>query len=75
MYNTFDVHRQYNFDMRKTVGLFGLALAAAFFVWLLAGLIPAIPSMVEVFGVPGLRIPAAVAVAGLLLAALGFWEN
>lgn len=61
--------------MRKTVGLFGLALAAAFFVWLLAGLIPAIPSMVEVFGVPGLRIPAAVAVAGLLLAALGFWEN
>lgn len=49
----------------------GLAAAAAFFGWLVLGLIPGVPSMVEVFGVPGLRYPAAVGVSGLLVAAIG----
>ena len=31
-----------------------------------------VPSLIEVFGMQGLRIPAGVAVGGLLLAAIGF---
>lgn len=56
------------------VGWIGIAMAAPVFVWALLGLLPGIPGMVEVFGIPGLRIPASVAVGGLLLAAIGFWD-
>lgn len=50
-------------------------VAIPFFVWLPIGLLESVPSIVDVFGVPGLRIPASVAVAGLLLAAVGFYES
>jgi hypothetical protein len=33
-----------------------------------------IPSMIDVFGVVGLRIPAGVTIAGLLLSAIGFHQ-
>ncbi len=52
----------------------GAVAALPFFAWLPLGLLDSVPSMVEVFGVPGLRIPASIAVGGLLLAAIGFYE-
>ncbi len=59
---------------RRVLGLMGAAAALPFFAWLPLGLLDSVPSMVEVFGVPGLRIPASIAVGGLLLAAIGFYE-
>jgi len=60
--------------LRLTLGLLGVVVAAAFFVWLLAGWLGWVPGMVDVFGVEGMRTPAAITVAALLLAALSFWE-
>lgn len=60
--------------LRLTLGLLGVVVAAAFLVWLLAGWLGWVPGMVDVFGVEGLRTPAAITVAALLLAALSFWE-
>ena len=42
--------------------------------WLLAGWLGWVPGMVDVFGVAGMRTPAAITVAALLLAAIAFWE-
>ncbi len=58
----------------RTIGYVGILLALPFFVWLPLGFLEAVPSMVDVFGIPGLRVPASLTVAGLLLAAIGFWE-
>jgi len=60
--------------LRLFLGLLGVVVAAAFFVWLLAGWLGWVPRMVDVFGVEGMRTPAAITVAALLLAALSFWE-
>lgn len=60
--------------LRLALALIGLSLAGVFFAWLVAGVLPGVPSMVDVFGIPGLRWPAAVAVLGLLAAAIGYWE-
>jgi hypothetical protein len=49
-------------------------VAVAFFFWLLAGWLEWVPSMVDVFGMAGMRTPAAITVAALLLAAIAFWE-
>tara|TARA_A100001037_G_C15086161_1_gene606803 strand:- start:922 stop:1131 length:210 start_codon:yes stop_codon:yes gene_type:complete len=59
---------------RHTFGVLGIVVAAPFFAWVPLGLIESVPSLVEVFGVPGLRIPASISVAGLLMAAIGFFE-
>ena len=59
---------------RRIAGFFGLAMALPFFVWLPMGWIGWVPSVVDVFGITGLRIPASITVAGLLIAAVGFWE-
>ena len=52
-------------------GCLGVVMAAPFFLWVPLGLTP---SMIDVFGVVGLRFPAAVTIGGLLLAAVGFHE-
>ena len=49
-------------------------MAAAFFAWIPLGWLEAVPSMVEVYGMAGLRTPASIAVGGLIVAALGFYE-
>ena len=59
---------------RRWVGRCGVLLAAPFGVWLVLGLLQMVPSMVEVFGVDGLRIPASVVISGLLIAAIGYWD-
>lgn len=59
---------------RMIVGIVGCTMAGFFFLWLLAGLAPGIPDMIEVFGTGGMRTPASITIAGLLLAAIGFYE-
>ena len=59
---------------RRLLGWFGLGLALPFFIWVLLWWLGVAPSMIEVFGVTGIRIPASVTIAGLLFAAVGFYE-
>ncbi len=49
-------------------------MTASVVLWLLAGLLPGVPSLVQVFGIEGLRIPASFMVGGLVLGAIGFYE-
>lgn len=49
-------------------------VAFSFMGWALIGLVPGIPSLIDVFGLPGIRVPAAITIGGLLLAAVGFHE-
>ena len=56
--------------LRFSLGVLGIVVAAAFFVWLLAGWLGWVPDMVDVFGVAGMRTPAAITVAALLLVAI-----
>lgn len=58
----------------RVAGCLGVVIAAPFFLWVPLGLIGLTPSMIDVFGVVGLRYPAAVTIGGLLLAAVGFHE-
>jgi hypothetical protein len=59
---------------RHWVGRFGLLLVVPFAVWLVLGIFGAVPSMLQVFGVEGLRIPASVVISGLLIAAIAYWD-
>ena len=61
-------------QFRFYLGVLGILVAVAFFVWLLAGWFDWVPSLVDVFGVEGLRTPAAITVGALLMAAIAFWE-
>jgi hypothetical protein len=54
------------------LGFLGVAIAAPFFLWVPLGFLGLVPSMIDVFGIVGLRFPAALTIAGLLLAAIGF---
>ncbi|MFT5502924.1 MAG: hypothetical protein ACI8XC_000629 [Gammaproteobacteria bacterium] len=56
----------------RVAGWLGVVIAAPFFLWVPLGMTGLAPSMIDIFGVVGLRIPAAVTIAGLLLAAIGF---
>ncbi len=58
----------------RAAGCLGIVIAAPFFLWVPLGLIGLTPSMIDVFGVVGLRFPAAVTIGGLLLAAVGFHQ-
>ena len=69
----FERPRQLN-RVRLSLGLLGVVVASVFFIWLLAGWLGWMPSMVDMFGVEGMRTPAAISVAALLLAAASFWE-
>jgi hypothetical protein len=59
-------------QLLSVTGFFGVAIALPFFLWVPLGFLGLTPSMIDVFGVVGLRFPAAVTIAGLLLAAIGF---
>lgn len=58
--------------IKKLLTVLGIGLALPIFFWLPLGLIPAIPSIIDVFGVTGLKVPGSIAIGGLLLAAIGF---
>lgn len=60
--------------IRRIVGIVGVAVSAGFLLWIPVGLLPGIPSVIEVFGVDGLRTPASFTVGGLMLGAIGFFE-
>ncbi len=60
--------------LRRAIGILGVAIAIPFFLWLPLGGLGLVPSLVDVFGVAGLRVPASITVGALLLAALGFYE-
>ena len=61
--------------LQNVARVVGLLIAAPFFLWFLLGLLGLVPSIVEVFGPAGVRTPASIVVAGLLIAALGFWDD
>lgn len=61
-------------QLLRSVGWLGVIIAAPFFLWVPLGFTGLIPSMIDVFGVVGLRIPAGVTIAGLLIAAIGFHQ-
>jgi hypothetical protein len=58
--------------IRRLLRVVGILMFLPFAVWLLVGWIPGIPSIIDVFGVTGLKIPAGIAIGGLLIAAIGF---
>lgn len=58
--------------VKKVLRVLGISLALPVFIWLPLGLIPAIPSIIDVFGVNGLKVPSSIVIGGLLLAAIGF---
>ncbi|WP_444926354.1 hypothetical protein ACJJI4_21005 [Microbulbifer sp. TRSA002] len=60
--------------VRLIVGWTGLSIAGVFFLWGILGFLSFIPSMLDIFGVLWMRIPAGITVFGLLMAAIGFWE-
>ena len=56
----------------RALGWLGVIVAAPFFLWVPLAFITPLPSMIDVFGVVGLRIPASITIGALLLAAIGF---
>lgn len=64
--------QDFNLSPLRVAGWVGVVVATPFFLWVPLGFTGLIPSMIDVFGIVGLRIPAAVTIAGLLLAAIGF---
>ena len=57
---------------RRILRVLGLGMALPMLMWALLGWLPGIPSVIDVFGVTDLKIPAGILIAGLLLAAIGF---
>jgi hypothetical protein len=60
------------FSLLRMAGWFGVIIATPFFLWVPLGFTGLVPSMVDVFGIVGVRIPAAITIAGLLIASVGF---
>ncbi len=58
--------------VKRVLRVLGISLALPVFIWLPLGLIPSIPSIIDVFGVTGLKVPSSIVIGGLLLAAIGF---
>ena len=57
---------------RFLMGSAGLIAAILMLVWLITSLLGLTVSMIDIFGIEGVRIPAGIAIGGLLLAAVGF---
>jgi hypothetical protein len=58
--------------IKKVARVSGVCMALPFFIWLPIGLIANVPSIIDVFGMDGLRYPTAIVIGGLMLAAFGF---
>ena len=57
------------------VGWVGVIMSIPFFLWVPLGFTDLVPSMIDIFGLVGLRIPAGITIAGLLIAAIGFHRD
>jgi hypothetical protein len=57
---------------RFLMGSAGLIAAILMLVWLITSLLGLTVSMIDIFGIEGVRIPAGIAIGGLMLAAVGF---
>lgn len=55
---------------RRPIGFMAILIALPFVAWLPLGWIGWVPSMFEIFTVPGLRIPASIVVGSCLIAAI-----
>lgn len=60
---------------QRAARIFGPLIAVLPTLWFLLGLIGLVPSIVDMFGETAVKIPAAIVVAGLLIAALGYWDD
>ena len=58
--------------LKKVARVLGICMALPFFIWLPLGLTSNIPSIIEVFGMDGLKYPTSFVIGGLMLAAFGF---
>lgn len=58
--------------MKTFFRVLGIAMALPFLIWVPLGFLPAMPSIIDVFGIDGLKEPTGVVIGGLLLAAIGF---
>ena len=58
--------------IKKVLRVLGIVMAVPFFVWVPLGLIPSIPSIIDVFGIDGLKLPTSIVIGGLMLAAIGY---
>jgi len=54
------------------MGSIGLIGAILMLVWLITSLLGLTVSIIDIFGMEGIRIPAGIAIGGLMLAAVGF---
>ncbi len=65
-----------NKDLRKSVKMalrvLGIGIALPFFIWVPLGLMVAVPSIIDVFGMSGLKVPTSFVIGGLMMAAIGF---
>ncbi len=58
--------------IKNLLKLLGISMAVPFFIWVPLGLIPSIPSIIDVFGIDGLKLPTGIVIGGLMLAAVGY---
>lgn len=58
--------------IKNLLKLLGISMAVPFFIWVPLGLIPSIPSIIDVFGIDGLKLPTGIVIGGLMLAAIGY---
>lgn len=47
-------------------------MAIPFFVWVPLGFLSSVPSIIDVFGIDGLKLPTGIVIGGLMLAAIGY---
>lgn len=57
---------------RHLIGIAGLIGASFMLVWLITSLLGLTVSIVDIFGIEGIRTPAGITIGGLMLAAIGF---
>lgn len=67
-------HRQRH-GRRRAIGALSFATALVFIAWLPLGLFDVVPFVISLPGESALRTHGAAAVACLLVAAWGFWEQ
>jgi len=58
--------------LRFYIGVAGLLGAGCMLLWLITSAFGLTISMIDVFGIEGIRTPAGIAIGGLIMAAVGF---